>query len=107
MPLKEIEKAEVTCLVDNTVDILLQNTKVAYRPFLKENWFVNSLIAEHGFCAAIKIEINRTEHNILFDSGLNPISTSHNAQVLGFALLHDSPFPNTNSSHLLPTNRMK
>ena len=37
MPLKEIEKAEVTCLIDNTVDILLQNTKVAYRPFLNEN----------------------------------------------------------------------
>jgi hypothetical protein len=37
MPLKEIEKAEVTCLVDNTVDILLQNTKVANRPFLNED----------------------------------------------------------------------
>src|SRR6476469_2553567 len=86
MPLKEIEKAEVTCLIDNTVDILLQNTKVAYRPFLNENWFINSLIAEHGFCAAIKIEINETEHNILFDSGLNPISASHNAQVLGLDL---------------------
>ena len=86
MPLKEIEKAEVTCLIDNTVDILLQNTKVAYRPFLNENWFINSLIAEHGFCAAIKLDINGTEHNILFDSGLNPISASHNAKVLGLDL---------------------
>ena len=99
MPLKEIEKTEVTCLVDNTVDILLQNTKVAYRSLLTENWFVNSLIAEHGFCAAIKIETNRTEHNILFDLGLYPISAGYNAQVLGLdlsfneivisALLHD------------------
>ena len=82
MPLKEIEKAEVTCLVDNTVDMLLQNTKVAYCPFLNDDWFINSLIAEHGLCVTIKIELNGTEHNVLFDSGLNHISSNHNAQVL-------------------------
>ena len=55
MPLKDIESAEITCLVDNSVDILLPNTKVAFRPSLNENWFVHPLIAEHGFCAAIKL----------------------------------------------------
>lgn len=48
MPLKDLEKAEVTCLVDNSADILLPNTRLAYHPSLGENWFERSLIAEHG-----------------------------------------------------------
>lgn len=86
MPLKDIERAEVTCLVDNSVDVLLPNTKVAYRPSLDQNWFVHPLMAEHGFCAAIKLEVNGTEHRLLFDSGLDPLAASHNSEVLGFDL---------------------
>jgi 7,8-dihydropterin-6-yl-methyl-4-(beta-D-ribofuranosyl)aminobenzene 5'-phosphate synthase len=86
MPLKDIDSAEITCLVDNSVDILLPNTNVAFRPSLNENWFVHPLIAEHGFCAAIKLEVNGTEHRLLFDSGLNPLAASHNAEVVGFDL---------------------
>jgi 7,8-dihydropterin-6-yl-methyl-4-(beta-D-ribofuranosyl)aminobenzene 5'-phosphate synthase len=86
MPLKDIDSAEIMCLVDNSVDILLPNTKVAFRPSLNENWFVHPLIAEHGFCAAIKLEVNGTEHRLLFDSGLNPLAASHNAEVVGFDL---------------------
>jgi 7,8-dihydropterin-6-yl-methyl-4-(beta-D-ribofuranosyl)aminobenzene 5'-phosphate synthase len=86
MPLKDIESAEVTCLVDNSVDVLLPNTKVACRPSLDENWFVHPLIAEHGFCAAVKLEINGTEHRLLFDSGLDPLAASHNAGILGLDL---------------------
>jgi 7,8-dihydropterin-6-yl-methyl-4-(beta-D-ribofuranosyl)aminobenzene 5'-phosphate synthase len=86
MPLKEIENVEITCLVDNSVDILLQNTNIAHRPYLDENWFMHPLIAEHGFCAAINIEINGKEHRILFDSGLGPLTAIHNAKILGFDL---------------------
>jgi 7,8-dihydropterin-6-yl-methyl-4-(beta-D-ribofuranosyl)aminobenzene 5'-phosphate synthase len=86
MPLKDIDSAEVTCLVDNSVDVLLPNTKVACRPSLDENWFVHPLIAEHGFCAAVKLEINGTEHRLLFDSGLDPLAASHNAGILGLDL---------------------
>jgi 7,8-dihydropterin-6-yl-methyl-4-(beta-D-ribofuranosyl)aminobenzene 5'-phosphate synthase len=86
MPLKEINRAEVTCLVDNNVDVLLPSTKVAYRPPLDENWFAHPLMAEHGFSAAIKLEVNGTERRILFDSGLDPLTASHNAGVLGLDL---------------------
>ena len=86
MPLTDIDSAEITCLVDNSVDVLLPNTKVAYRPSLDENWFVHPLMAEHGFCAAIKLEVNGTEHRLLFDSGLDPLAASHNAEVLGLDL---------------------
>ncbi|MFL6359527.1 MAG: MBL fold metallo-hydrolase [Nitrososphaeraceae archaeon] len=73
-------------MVDNSVDVLLPNTKVACRPSLDENWFVHPLIAEHGFCAAVKLEINGTEHRLLFDSGLDPLAASHNAGILGLDL---------------------
>jgi 7,8-dihydropterin-6-yl-methyl-4-(beta-D-ribofuranosyl)aminobenzene 5'-phosphate synthase len=86
MPLKDIESAEVRCLVDNNVDILLPNTKIAYRPSLDENWFLHPLIAEHGFCAAVKLDVNGTEHRLLFDSGLDPLAASHNAGALGLDL---------------------
>ena len=86
MPLKDLEKAEVTCLVDNSADILLPNTRLAYRPSLGENWFERSLIAEHGFSVVLKLEINGTEHKLLFDSGLSPLAAAHNADVLDLDL---------------------
>jgi len=78
MPLKELENAEVTCLVDNIVDILLPNTQVADRPSLGENWFERPLIAEHGFSSALKLEMNGREHRLLFDSGLSHLVAAHN-----------------------------
>ena len=86
MPLKDLEKAEVTCLVDNNTDILLPNTQLAYRPSMGENWFERSLIAEHGFSVVVKLEINGTEHKLLFDSGLSPLTAAHNADVLDLDL---------------------
>ena len=88
MTLKEVEKSEVICLIDNNVDILLPNTQMAFRPTLGENWFERTLIAEHGFSVAIRLEVNGTEHTLLFDSGLNPFSAAHNADVLGLDLYH-------------------
>lgn len=86
MPLKEVEKAEITCLVDNTVDVLLANTEVAHRPSLGNDWYERPLIAEHGFCAAVTLEIDGVRYRILLDSGLDPVVASHNADVLGFDL---------------------
>ena len=88
MTLRELEKAEVTCLVDNSVDVLLPNTQVAYRPCLGENWFERPLIAEHGFSVAVRLDVNGTEHKLLFDSGLTPLAAAHNADVLGLDLHH-------------------
>lgn len=57
MVLKDVEKVQVTCLVDNNVDILLPNTEIAHRPVIAKNWYERPLIAEHGFCAAITLQI--------------------------------------------------
>lgn len=86
MPLKEVEKVEVTCLVDNNVDVLLPETDVARRPVIAKNWYEQPLIGEHGFSAAVTIESGGRAHRILLDSGLDPLAASHNADVLGFDL---------------------
>jgi 7,8-dihydropterin-6-yl-methyl-4-(beta-D-ribofuranosyl)aminobenzene 5'-phosphate synthase len=87
MTLREVEKVELTCLVDNNVDVLLPNTEVARRPVLPRDWYNQPLIAEHGFCAALTLHIDGIKRRrLLLDSGLDPLAASHNADVLGFDL---------------------
>jgi 7,8-dihydropterin-6-yl-methyl-4-(beta-D-ribofuranosyl)aminobenzene 5'-phosphate synthase len=78
---------EVTCLVDNNVDVVLPNTEVARRPVLTRNWYEEPLIAEHGFCAALTLHVEEgVKHRLLLDSGLDALAASHNADVLSFDL---------------------
>ena len=86
MSLKEIEKVEVTCLVDNCVDLLLSNTQIVHRPSATESWYERPAIAEHGFSVAITFETNGKRHRILFDSGLSPFAATYNSEVLNFDL---------------------
>jgi 7,8-dihydropterin-6-yl-methyl-4-(beta-D-ribofuranosyl)aminobenzene 5'-phosphate synthase len=86
MTLKTVEKVEITCLVDNNVDVLLPNNEVARRPVIAKNWYDKPLIAEHGFCAALTLETGGEKRRLLLDSGLDPLAASHNADVLGFDL---------------------
>jgi 7,8-dihydropterin-6-yl-methyl-4-(beta-D-ribofuranosyl)aminobenzene 5'-phosphate synthase len=86
MILKEVERVEVTCLVDNTVDLLLPNTEVAHRPVLTSNWYEHPLVAEHGFCAALTLHLDGMKRSVLLDSGLDPFAASHNADVLDLDL---------------------
>ncbi len=83
MILKEVEKVEITCLVDNSVDVLLPNTEVAKRPALSRNWYEQPLIAEHGFCAVLTLQMGGLKRSLLLDSGLDPLAACHNADVLG------------------------
>lgn len=83
MTLKEVDKVEITCLVDNNVDVLLPSTEVAHRPLIAKNWYDKPLIAEHGFCAALTLHKGADRRRLLLDSGLDPAAASHNLDVLG------------------------
>jgi 7,8-dihydropterin-6-yl-methyl-4-(beta-D-ribofuranosyl)aminobenzene 5'-phosphate synthase len=84
--LKEVDKVEITCLVDNNVDVLLPNIGVAHRPALTGSWYDKPLIAEHGFCAALTLQIGEVMHRVLLDAGLDPLTASRNADSLGLDL---------------------
>jgi len=86
MILREVERVEVTCLVDNNVDVVLPNTEVARRPVLTTNWYEQPLVAEHGFCAVLTLDIDGIKRRLLLDSGLDPFAAPHNADVLGLDL---------------------
>jgi 7,8-dihydropterin-6-yl-methyl-4-(beta-D-ribofuranosyl)aminobenzene 5'-phosphate synthase len=86
MTLKEVEMAEITCLVDNSIDVVLPNTQVARRPVMSMNWYEQPIVAEHGFCAALTLHIGGAKHRLLLDSGLDSMAASHNADMLRFDL---------------------
>ena len=71
---REVDKVEITCLVDNTVDILLPTTDVARRP-KTDHWFERPLVAEHGFSSVVTVEVDGRRRSLLFDSGLDPFAS--------------------------------
>ncbi len=77
--LRELERVEVTILVDNYTDLLLlQSTPVVKRfPILPPNAF----LAEHGFSCLIKT-VDVEEHLFLMDVGISGTCLLHNAQLL-------------------------
>jgi len=78
--LRELERVEVTVLVDNYTDLLLlQSTKVVKRPLVPPP---QAFLAEHGFSCLIKTIDGSEEHVTLMDVGISGTSFLHNAQLL-------------------------
>jgi 7,8-dihydropterin-6-yl-methyl-4-(beta-D-ribofuranosyl)aminobenzene 5'-phosphate synthase len=56
--LEPIDAAEVLILVDNSIDILLTNERVAQRAPLQHDWSErDQLIAEHGYALFLTIQM--------------------------------------------------
>ena len=77
--LRELERVEVTVLVDNYTDLLLlQSTPVVKRPAVSPP---NAFLAEHGFSCLIKT-VDVEEHLFLMDVGISGICLLHNVDLL-------------------------
>jgi 7,8-dihydropterin-6-yl-methyl-4-(beta-D-ribofuranosyl)aminobenzene 5'-phosphate synthase len=78
------DKAEITVLVDNYIDIFVPSQKSidSRPPFALER----PLLAEHGFSCYIRIFSNGKGHDILLDTGLSCGCMLHNAGQLGINL---------------------
>ena len=82
--LEPIEAADVTIVVDNSIDLLLTNERVAQRAPLHPDWSERTqLIAEHGYSLLLTIQHNGTREAILYDAGLGRTTAIHNLDVLG------------------------
>jgi len=80
MKLLEVDKVEITILVDNYTDLLLlQSTKVQKRPAVPPP---NAFLAEHGFSCLIKTYAREEEHTALMDVGITGTCMLHNADLL-------------------------
>ncbi|GAB4332956.1 MAG: MBL fold metallo-hydrolase [Candidatus Abyssubacteria bacterium] len=84
MNLREVERVEITTLVDNVVDVLLENDDHVKRaPRIRDGQPAPPLIAEHGFSALIKVTDGASSHTILLDAGLSETAMLVNAERLG------------------------
>jgi 7,8-dihydropterin-6-yl-methyl-4-(beta-D-ribofuranosyl)aminobenzene 5'-phosphate synthase len=78
--LKSVQRVEVTTLLDNYIDLLLESTPSVKRPPLARQGRIptDSLIAEHGLSLLIETEGEGGRHTILLDTGYNAQSMIHN-----------------------------
>jgi len=78
--LRELERVEVTILVDNYTDLLLlQSTNVVKRGTVRPP---QAFLAEHGFSCLIKTIDRAEEHMTLMDVGISGTCLLHNAHLL-------------------------
>jgi 7,8-dihydropterin-6-yl-methyl-4-(beta-D-ribofuranosyl)aminobenzene 5'-phosphate synthase len=78
--LQEVDKLEVTVLVDNYTDVaVLQSTDVVKRPLIPPP---NLPLAEHGFSCLLKVYKGAEEHVVLMDAGGSSTCLFHNASLL-------------------------
>lgn len=84
-PLKSVRRVEITTLVDNYVDRLLESTPSVRRPPLAREGKIPtaSLVAEHGLSLLVKTIGEGENHTILMDTGHNAHSVIHNMEWLG------------------------
>jgi 7,8-dihydropterin-6-yl-methyl-4-(beta-D-ribofuranosyl)aminobenzene 5'-phosphate synthase len=84
MSLKEVDKIEITTVIDNSIDLLMAGGPNLRRSGLSPgDWLGRkSLIAEHGFSAFVRASTADHTEAMLFDAGLSENGTAHNLDVL-------------------------
>lgn len=82
--LQEVDKLEVTVLIDNYSDaLLLQDTDMVKRP---RTLPPNLPLAEHGLSCLLKVHKGAEEHVVLLDAGVSSTCFFQNTHVLGVDL---------------------
>jgi 7,8-dihydropterin-6-yl-methyl-4-(beta-D-ribofuranosyl)aminobenzene 5'-phosphate synthase len=83
VPLREADRVEITCLVDNYADRLAPDTEIAKRlPYSIDGEMLPGPLAEHGFSALVKVFSGEEEHTILFDTGVSETAVVYNMRAL-------------------------
>jgi 7,8-dihydropterin-6-yl-methyl-4-(beta-D-ribofuranosyl)aminobenzene 5'-phosphate synthase len=82
--LQEVDKLEVTVLIDNYTDVLmLQDTDLVKRPRILPP---DGLLAEHGLSCLLRVHKGAEEHVVLLDAGVSATCFFNNARVLNVDL---------------------
>ncbi len=83
--LKEVDRLEITILVDNSIDVFLPSTEEVRRTRLPTRlpWGDRkALVAEHGYSALVSVHSANHSANLLFDAGVSTGGLIHNMDVL-------------------------
>jgi 7,8-dihydropterin-6-yl-methyl-4-(beta-D-ribofuranosyl)aminobenzene 5'-phosphate synthase len=81
--LKPVDRAEVTIVIDNFVDVLMAGSEDVDRYVAYDFSDRKQLIAEHGFSALVTVESHGRRSSVLYDAGLTPDGLGRNLDVLG------------------------
>jgi len=86
--IQEIDRVEITILMDNYIDLLLGNTDVVTRPVSRKGDQISktTVVAEHGLSMLVRVSRGDRSHTILFDAGHTEIGVPHNLKELGIDL---------------------
>ena len=82
-PLPAVDRVSITTVVDNSVDILRADEKVARRWSVPRARKIADLRAEHGLAHHVEVARRRETARVAFDFGLTAGSMTHNFQELG------------------------
>ena len=78
-----VDVADVTILIDNSLDILLPSDEVAQRAPMYYDWSDREqLIAEHGYSLLLTVVREGRSESVLYDAGLGRKTVLHNMDVL-------------------------
>jgi 7,8-dihydropterin-6-yl-methyl-4-(beta-D-ribofuranosyl)aminobenzene 5'-phosphate synthase len=80
--LEPVDRAEVTIVVDNFVDLWIAGADAVRRYSASDFGSRDQLIAEHGFSALVTVERRGSRSSILYDGGLTPTALARNLDVL-------------------------
>jgi 7,8-dihydropterin-6-yl-methyl-4-(beta-D-ribofuranosyl)aminobenzene 5'-phosphate synthase len=80
--LEPVDRAEVTIVVDNFVDLLMAGCDDVLRYLATDFGAHDQLIAEHGFSALVTVESQGRRSSVLYDGGLTPTALARNLDVL-------------------------
>ena len=84
LTLQSVDAAEVTIVVDNTIDALVPSTELARRPPVRWDWAEREqLRAEHGYSLVLTVHRDSWSDTILYDAGLGRDTAVHNMDILG------------------------
>ena len=86
--IKEVDCVEILSLQDNYIEITASdNSDVVTRATaVKDGELKNSILAEHGFSAVVRITSGGKKRTLLFDFGFSKEGAAYNADVLGVDL---------------------
>ena len=81
--LEPVDRAEVTLVMDNFVDVLMAGSEGVDRYLVRDLGDREQLIAEHGFSALVTVESDGRRSSVLYDAGLTATGLARNLDVLG------------------------
>ena len=82
-----VDTADVTIIMDNSVDALMASTPQAQRsPMTWDRFEREQLRAEHGFSLLLTVTRESRSETILYDCGLSRDGVAHNLDVLGLSM---------------------